>query len=103
MKWRLAVVLCVLAAGGCSRWVDTDASTFDGSNVASMETFEHDDRDCTAKADIARSYSVYGIAQDPVGKRRIYNHTYTACMQAKGYKERESGMEWPDLPNVFDF
>ena len=103
MKRGLAVLFCVLAAGGCSRWRDTDSSAFDTGNVVSMERFELDDRDCISKADNARSYSVNGVAEDNVGKRRIYNHAYTACMLAKGYKERESGLGWPTVPDVFDF
>jgi hypothetical protein len=100
MKWQLVPLFCVLAAGGCSRWVDIDSDAFDTSNVVSMERLALDDRACIAQAENARSYGIYGISEDNVGKRRIYNHAYTACMQAKGYKEREIGL---DLSDSFDF
>jgi hypothetical protein len=99
MKRRLVVLFCVLAAGGCSRWVDVDSSAF-SSGFAPTEQFQQDDKACVSKAEIARSYGIYGVTADNVGKRRIYNQTYTACMQAKGYKEHESSFEFPDS---FDF
>jgi hypothetical protein len=83
------ILICVLAAAGCGRWVDLNSDAFAQGN-ASQEQFRSDSDGCIATAEGARSYELRGIAADNVDKHAIFNRAYAACMKAKGYKEHTS-------------
>jgi hypothetical protein len=93
MKPRALIVICVLAAAGCGRWVDLDSDAF-APGAATQERFNFDSDACTAKAESARSYSVAGVAADNVDKHAIFNRAYAACMKAKGYQEATSALNF---------
>ena len=99
MKRQIAILLCVLAATGCARWIDVDSDTFD-QGKAGQERFTLDSQACTEAGENARSFSVQGVDADTVEKRRLYNHAFAACMRAKGYRGHSS---WLDLSDTFDF
>jgi hypothetical protein len=91
----LAAVCLVLA--GCDSYGDLTSDAFEPGG-ATQTRFTLDSADCQAKADIARSYDIRGIAGTHVERHEIFNRAYVACMRAAGYARRD----WsPDIPDPY--
>jgi hypothetical protein len=70
-----------------------DSDAFAQAN-ASQERFQLDSKACTGEAEQKRSYELRGIAAENADKHRIFNRAYAACMQAKGYREATSALDF---------
>ena len=90
---RLAILVCVLAAAGCARLQDMNSDAFDRGN-ASQEQFLNDSKACAAEADQKRSWDARGVDAENADKHRIFNRAYAACMQAQGYREDTSALDF---------
>ena len=87
------ILICVLAAAGCGRWVDLDADAFAQGNAA-QEQFLADGKACAAEAEQKRSWELRGLEAENAQKHLIFNRAYAACMKAKGYREATSAFDF---------
>ena len=90
-------VLLLLLLWGCQSYGDLTSDGFD-PGAASQSRFTLDAAECSAEAEVPRSYEPRGIFGTHTDRHEIYNRAFSSCMTALGYARRE----WsPDVPNPY--
>src|SRR4051812_1278886 len=85
--FRSLALAAALLCAGCESYGDLTADAFD-PGTASQGQFVRDSDMCTDRANIPRDYREAGAYGTHTERHEIFNAAYTACMVARGYRQR---------------